>query len=39
MSNKEKKNQNEIMQKKPVHYIATVSAQGKEITDDSNLLL
>ena len=31
------KNQNEIMQKKPVQYIATVSAQGKEITDDSNL--
>lgn len=31
------KNQNDIMQKKPVQYIATVMTKGAEITDDNSL--
>ena len=31
------KNQNDIMQKKPVQYIATVMTKGNEITDDNSL--
>lgn len=31
------KNQNDIMQKKPVQYIATIMTKGQEITDDNSL--
>ena len=31
------KNQNDIMQKKPVQYIATIMTKGNEITDDNSL--
>ncbi len=31
------KNQNDIMQKKPVQYIATIMTKGQEITDDQSL--
>ena len=31
------KNQNDIMQKKPVQYIATIMTKGNEITDDASL--